>query len=173
MKKITRALLSIVLTSTMTTAVYAAATAAPQEQLDVVLYKDGHQIATGRTVIYDELFGQRPFVVSSGTNVGYGTCTKDAATTRVRSESIFVGHAIFIKPVAIDGEKARLSVSVLDTEFAGKHDVGPSDCHSEVVDVRGLDVKDVGVDVANGQTLEVPLGDAHYRLVLKLHNEDL
>ncbi|MFP3554817.1 hypothetical protein SB861_29515 [Paraburkholderia sp. SIMBA_049] len=57
--------------------------------------------------------------------------------------------------------------------MAGKHDVGPSDCHSEVVDVRGLDVKDVGVDVANGQTVEVPLGDARYRLVLKLRNEDL
>jgi hypothetical protein len=170
MKKISKALLSIVLTSTIAVT---EVSAAPRAQLDVVFYKDGHEITTKRSYISDELFGQQPSAMSSGTEVGYETCTKDGPTTRVRSESVFVGHAIFIKPVAIDGEKARLSVSVLDTEFAGKHHVGPSDCRSEVVDVRGLDVKDVGVDVANGQTVEVPLGDVRYRLLLKLRNEDL
>ncbi|MFP3554819.1 hypothetical protein SB861_29525 [Paraburkholderia sp. SIMBA_049] len=77
MKKITKALLSIVLTSTMVaTEVSAAPSTAPREQLDVSLYKDGHQIIMKRSYISDEIFGQQPSAMSSGTEVGYETCTK-------------------------------------------------------------------------------------------------
>ncbi|MBB5420709.1 hypothetical protein [Paraburkholderia atlantica] len=148
-----------------------AETAPVREQLDAALYKDGVQIVTGTSVIGNN--GKAPFVISNGENIAYGHCTKDGNTTTLRSESAFVGRALFIAPAMVDGNKAMVSVSVQDTEFVGKSEDGPADCRSEVVNTKGLIVEKRNVVVADGQTIDVPLGDAHYRLALKLHHADL
>jgi hypothetical protein len=144
-----------------------------RQQLDVALYKDGHQIAVGTTIIQDEIVGKAPFVISSGTHIGYGKCTKAGNTASLTSDSLFVGRAMFIDPVAVDATRAKLSVSVQDTEFVSKYEDGPADCRSETVSTKGLKVDKVIVDIADGQSVDVPLGDAHYRLALKLHNPNL
>lgn len=172
MHRFTRVLSPILAAGAMITCAHAQ-TPPVRQQLDVNLFKDGHQIAMGSTIIADEISGKIPFVVSSGTHVGYGTCSKVGNTTTLKSEDLFVGRAMVISPVEIDGTRAKLSVSVQDTEFAGKHESGPSDCRSETVDSKGLKVANINVDIADGQTVEVPLGDAHYRLVLKLHDVNL
>ncbi|MGF6735533.1 hypothetical protein OKW50_007706 [Paraburkholderia youngii] len=145
-----------------------AETAPVQEQLDAALYKNGVQIVTGTSIIGND--GKAPFVISNGENISYGHCTKFGDTTTLRSESAFVGRALFIAPAMVDGNKAMVSVSVQDTEFVGKSEDGPADCRSEVVNTKGLIVEKRNVVVADGQTIDVPLGDSHYRLVLKLHN---
>ena len=172
MHSFTKILGPILVASAMITCAHAQ-TPPVRQQLDTTLFKDGHQIAVGTSIIADEINGKAPFVVSSGTHVGYGTCTKVGDTTTLKSESVFVGRAIVISPVVVDATKAKLSVSVQDTEFVGKHEAGPSDCRSEIVDSKGLKVADINVDIADGQTVEVPLGDVHYRLVLKLHDVNL
>ncbi|NUX57998.1 hypothetical protein [Paraburkholderia youngii] len=149
-----------------------ASAASPAQQVDVSFYKDGHLVSAGTSIIAHE-FGQSPFAYSSGTHVGFGTCHLEGATMRLQSESRFVGLSLVVKPVDVDANRVRLSVTAQDTEFVGKRDVGTADCHSEVVDVKGLEATNVTLDVADGQSVDVPLGDAHYRLVLKLHHADL
>ncbi|MGF6547229.1 hypothetical protein QFZ96_002300 [Paraburkholderia youngii] len=39
--------------------------------------------------------------------------------------------------------------------------------------MNGLEATNMTVDVADGQSVDVPLGDAHYCLALKLHHADL
>ncbi|OLL27234.1 hypothetical protein BTH42_33875 [Burkholderia sp. SRS-W-2-2016] len=150
-----------------------ASAAAPAQQIDVSFYKDGHLVSAGTSIIAHEAFGRSPFAYSSGTHVGFGTCHLEGATMRLQSESRFVGLSLVVKPVDVDTNKARLSVTAQDTEFVGKRDSGTVDCHSEVVDVKGLEATDVTIDVVDGQSVDVPLGDARYRLVLKLHRADL
>lgn len=144
-----------------------------RQQLDVALYKDGHQITFGTSIIADEFSGKKPFAFSSGTNIGYGACTKVAGGISLKSENVFVGRAVFIEPVEVTLGKAKLSVSVQDDEFAGRREVGPADCRSESIDTKGLRVEKINVDITDGQPVDVPLGDAHYRLTLKLHGFDL
>ncbi|MGF6988451.1 hypothetical protein QFZ99_008015 [Paraburkholderia atlantica] len=148
-----------------------AETAPAREQLDAALYKDGVPIVTGSSIIGDD--GKAPFVISNGENIGYGHCTKAGNTITLRSESTFVGRGLFIAPAMVDGNKAMVSVTVHDTEFIGKSEDGPADCRSQVVNKKGLVVEKRNVVVADGQTIDVPLGDAHYRLALKLHHADL
>jgi hypothetical protein len=150
-----------------------ASAASPAQQIDVSFYKDGRLVSAGTSIIADEVFGRKPFTYYSGTQVAFGTCHLEGETRRTQSESRFVGVSLVVKPVDVDASKARLSVTAQDTEFTGKHDVGTADCHSEVVDVKGLETKNVTVDVTDGQSVDVPLGDAHYRLVLKLRHADL
>ena len=144
-----------------------------RQEIDVALYKDGHQITVGTSIIADEFSGKKPFVLSSGTNIGYGACTKVSGGISLKSENVFVGRAVFIEPVEVAPGKAKLSVSVQDDEFTGRREVGPADCRSETIDTKGLRVEKINVDITDGQSLDVPLGDAHYRLTLKLHGFDL
>ena len=147
-----------------------AETAPVREQLDAALYKDGVPIVTGSSIIGDD--GKAPFVISNGENIGYGHCTKVGNTITLRSESTFVGRGLFIAPAMADG-KAMVSVTVHDTELLGKSEDGPADCRSQVVKTKGLVVEKRNVVIADGQTIDVPLGDAHYRLALKLHHAEL
>ncbi|BEU28023.1 hypothetical protein [Paraburkholderia sp. 22B1P] len=177
MNRLVKALSPLIITGAAITCAHAEATPV-QQQLDVALYKDGHQIAMGTSIIKDEIVGKAPYAMRSGTEIGYGRCTKVGNTkvgnaTSLASDSVFVGLAMFIDPVVVDGTRAQLSVSVQDTEFVGKHEDGPADCGSETVSTKGLKVNKVIVDIADGQSIDVPLGDTHYRLALKLHNADL
>ncbi|MEM5440389.1 hypothetical protein [Paraburkholderia diazotrophica] len=169
---IIKVLSPFIITGAAITCAHAEATSL-QQQLDVALYKDGHQIATGTSIIKDEIVGKAPYTMRSGTEIGYGKCTKVGNATSLASDSVFVGLAMFIDPVVVDGTRAKLSVSVQDPEFMGKHGDGPVDCRSETVSTKGLKVNKVIVDIADGQSIDVPLGDPHYRLALKLHNPDL
>lgn len=94
----------------------------------------------------------------AATEIGYGKCTKVGNATSLASDSVFVGLAMFIDPVVVDGTRAKLSVSVQDTEFVAKHEDGPADCRSETVGTKGLKVNKVIVDIADGQSIDVPLG---------------
>jgi hypothetical protein len=42
-----------------------------------------------------------------------------------------------------------------------------------VVDVHGYTASDIPVELADGQTVEVPLNNPQYRLVLSLHRDAL
>jgi hypothetical protein len=172
MNRIIKALSPFIMTGAVITGAHAEAPSV-QQQLDVALYKDGHQIAMGTSIIKDEIVGKAPYAMRSGTEIGYGKCTKVGNATSLASDSVFVGLAMFIDPVVVDGTRAKLSVSVQDTEFVGKYEDGPADCRSETVSTKGLKVNKVVVDIADGQSIDVPLGDPHYRLALKLHNPDL
>ncbi|MFL9936485.1 hypothetical protein P0D88_47615 [Paraburkholderia sp. RL18-103-BIB-C] len=134
MKPLIKALGAMVVAATMTTHAQAATKAL---ELDVTLFKDGQQIAAARDVIYSEMFGPKPFAYASGTEVGYATCTGSGQNIKLKSESVLVGRSLFIKPVSVDGNRVRLSVSALDTTLDGTHQTGPADCRSEVVDVQG------------------------------------
>jgi hypothetical protein len=59
------------------------------------------------------------------------------------------------------------------TALDGIHKTGTADCTSEVVDVRGYTASDIAVELADGQTVEVPMKNPQYRLVLSLHRDAL
>ncbi|TDN59017.1 hypothetical protein [Paraburkholderia sp. BL10I2N1] len=128
-------------------------------------------MVTGTTILKDQFGNETPFVISDGTEIGYGTCSKDGTTLRLRSNSQFVGRSIVVKPVGQEGEKIRLSISATDTVSTGIDEVGPADCRSQVVKTAGLDVSNVAATIADGATVEVPLGDPHYQLRLKLKGD--
>lgn len=139
----------------------------PQE-LDIAWLKDGQQIQVASHLLFSEAFGASPFALFSGTSTPYATCAGDGPTRTVRSESLFVGRALLIKPITIDSSKAQLTVSARDTTLEGMHPAGTADCRSEVPDVHGLSENDIHVDVPVGQTVDVPLRDSRYRLTLTL-----
>ncbi|MGP8486038.1 hypothetical protein ACT2FY_08570 [Paraburkholderia fungorum] len=142
--------------------------ATPAQILDIAWLKDGQQIEVAHHVIYSEAFGARPFAYSSGTSTAYGTCADDGRTKTKRSESLFVGRALLVKPIAIEASKAQLTVSAHDTTLEGMHLTGNPDCRTEVPDVRGLSEDDIHVDIPLGQTVDAPLKDSRYRLALTL-----
>lgn len=140
------------------------------QELDVAWFKDGHQIVAARQVINSDEIGPNPLLYSSGEQVPSATCIGGGNSVKLKGEMVFVGRSLLVKPVAIDGDRAQLSVSTVDTTSVGSHQAGPADCRSLVVDVRGSSEKDIPVEISVGQTVDVPLKDAHYRLVLKLHD---
>jgi hypothetical protein len=153
--------------------VVAGAHAAPLAQtLDITWYKDGQVIDTGRHIIGDRT-GVFTYLHRSGQEAGYVTCQATAQGTTLVSSSVFVGRSLLIKPVLIDLDKVKLSVSAVDTTFDGMRKTGNADCASQVVDTHGFAASDVSVEFNGAQTLEVPLNDPHYRLVLSLHPETL
>jgi hypothetical protein len=143
------------------------------QELDVAWFKDGQQIAFARHALYSDVSGPTPYAYLSGTQVGYATCTGSGQNIKLKSESVLVGRSLSIKPVSLDGNKARLSASAMDTTLDGKHQTGPADCRSEVIDLHGLAETDIPVDISVGQTVDVHFKDAHYHLVLKLQSEPL
>ena len=146
-----------------------AVAAAPVNQiLEVVLVKDGQTIDAGRTVMKDQFGTVTPFVMTSGTEIGFGTRSKDGNTRQMSSNSKFVGRSIVVKPVAEESGKFRLSITATDTVSTGVDTVGPTDCPSQVVKTSGLEVKDVSATIADDETVDVPLGNPHYQLRLTL-----
>jgi len=138
------------------------------QYLDITWLKDGQQIAVARHLLYSETFGASPFALSSGTSTPYAACADDGPTKTVRSESLFVGRALLVKPITIDSNEAQLTVSARDTTLEGMHPAGTADCRSEVPVVHGLSADDIHVDVPVGETVDVPLRDSRYRLTLTL-----
>lgn len=159
--------------SALTTSLIASAHAAPWAQtLEVTWYKDGKVIDSGRHIIADAS-GVSTYLHRSGQEVGYATCTVTPQQTKLTASSVFVGRSLLIKPVAIDLDNVRLSVSATDTMLDGKHKAGTASCTSEVVDVHGYSANDLAVQFTGAQTVEVPMNDPHYRLVLSLHPETM
>jgi hypothetical protein len=149
----------------------AGAHAAPIAQtLDVTWYKDGKVIDGGRHIVADGA-GVSTYLHRSGQEVGYVTCQTTAQGKKLVPSSVFVGRSLLIKPVLIDLDKLQLSVSAIDTAFDGKRKTGNADCASEVVDTHGYAASDIPVELNGTQTVEVPMKDPHYRLVLSLHPE--
>jgi hypothetical protein len=145
--------------------------AAPLAQtLDITWYKDGKVIDSGRHIIADGS-GVSTYLHRSGQEIGYATCTSTPQETKLTSQSVFVGRSLLIKPVSIDLDNIGLSVSAIDTVSDGKHTTGTASCTSEVVDVQGYTATDIPVHLRGTQTVEVPMKDSRYRLVLSLHPE--
>jgi hypothetical protein len=140
--------------------------------LDVSWYKDGKLINGARHTLVDGM-PFSPVLKQHGQQVGYLQCTQTANQIDRRVQTAFVGQSLAVKPVMLDGDKARLLVSAMDTVFVGKHQIGTADCSSEVVDVSGYSQSDIAVDVADGQTVDVPLNDPHYQLKVSLRHEAL
>ncbi|WP_321936175.1 hypothetical protein [Paraburkholderia sp. J8-2] len=145
-----------------------AAPAVPNYELFVALSHDGATLTTARSIIRDSFGNVVPLHVSSGTSVGYGECAKTANGQSVTSHQKFVGHLVQVVPTKIDGTAFDLSVTAADTLATGITNEGPADCVRQVVHTKGLDVHDIVVHMNAGDTTEVPIGDAHYKLVLKL-----
>jgi hypothetical protein len=145
-----------------------AAPAAPSYELFVALSHDGVTVVTARSIIRDRSGKVVPLHVSSGTSVAYGECTKTANGQNVESHQKFVGHLVQVVPTRINDNAFDLSVTAADTIAAGITNEGPADCLRQVVHTSGLDAHDIVVHLNAGDTTEVPLGNAHYKLVLKL-----
>ncbi|CAG4923460.1 hypothetical protein [Paraburkholderia gardini] len=157
-----------------TVAIAAHAQAATKAQeLDVAWFKDGHQIVAARQVINSDEIGPNPLLYSSGEQVPSARCIGGGNNVKLKGELVFVGRSLFVQPVAVHGDKARLLVSAMDTTSDGTRQTGPADCRSLVVDVHGLSEKDISVDISVGQSVDVPMKDAHYRLVLKLNDASM
>lgn len=153
--------------------VASAQTMPPAQTLDITWYKDGQVIDSGRHKIGGPS-GASPYRHESGQSVGYATCTVvPPQQIKLTAASVFVGRSLLITPVSIDQRNVRLSVSAIDTVFDGKHTAESAGCTSEVVDVHGYTATDLHVQFTGTQTVEVPMKDPHYRLVLSLRPETL
>lgn len=142
------------------------------QTLDVTWYKDGQVIDHGQHILNDGT-SLATYQHRSGQEVGYANCTSAAGTTRLSAETKFVGRSLLIQPITANAGKVQLSVSAIDTALAGIRKIATADCTSEVVDVHGYTASDIPVELADGQTVEVPLNNPHYRVVLTLHREAL
>ena len=145
-----------------------AAPAVPHYELFVALSHDGVTVTAARSIIRDSFGNVVPLHVSSGTSVGYGECTKTANGQNLESHQKFVGHLLQVVPTKVDGNAFDLSVTAADTVATGITKEGPADCVREIVHTSGLDVHDIVAHMNAGDTTTVPLGDPHYKLVLKL-----
>lgn len=145
-----------------------AATSAPDYTLTVVLSHDGTPLSTSTSIIRDSFGNESPFLLASGHSIGYGECTKLANGIKLNSRQKFVGRRVQVETKKSEGGSFDLVVSATDTVSTGIAKTGPADCVSEVVKTSGLDVQDVAVHLDAGTDVAVPLGDPHYKLVLKL-----
>lgn len=160
-------LATLVATLTVCGAVHAA-TSAPDYTLSVALSHDGTPLATSTSIIRDSLGNESPFLLASGQSIGYGECTKLANGIKLNARQKFVGRRVEVETKKSEGGSFDLVVSATDTVSTGIAKTGPAHCVSEVVKTSGLDVRDIAVHLDSGKTVDVPLGDPHYKLVLKL-----
>lgn len=149
-----------------------AATPVTVQTLDVTWYKGGHLIDRGQHIVNDGS-SLATYVRRSGEEIGYASCSGAAGSVRLSAEKKFVGRSLLIRPVSANAGKVQLSVSAIDTTLDGIRKTGAADCTSEVVDVHGYTASDIPVELADGQTVEVPLNNPQYRLVLSLHRDPL
>ncbi|MFX1670877.1 hypothetical protein PWR63_00975 [Paraburkholderia sp. A2WS-5] len=136
--------------------------------LDATWTRDGVLVASETSIIRDALGKTQPFLSSSGDSIGYLECTKLPNGVRLVSHQKWVGRMLQINATKDDGESFDLDVTAIDTVSTGKTKTGTGDCVSEVVNTTGLEAPDINVHMHAGRTIEVPLGDPHYKLVLKL-----
>jgi hypothetical protein len=165
-----KTLLATTVAGAMITGAHAATTI---EVLDVSWYKDGRLIDQGRHTLGGDGMPHSPGFTQRGEQVGYLQCTQTANQIDRRVKTAFVGRSLAVNPVTIDGDKAHLLISAMDTVLTSKHQIGTADCVSEVIDVSGYAQSDIAVDVTDGKTVDVPLSDPHYQLKVSLHHEIL
>jgi hypothetical protein len=149
-----------------------AATPVTVQTLDVTWYKGGQVIDKGQHIVNDGS-SLATYLHRSGKDIGYASCTGAAGSIRLSAENKFVGRSLLIRPVSANAGKVQLSVSAIDTALDGIRKTETADCTSEVVDVHGYTASDIPVELADGQTVEVPLNNPQYRLVLSLHRDAL
>ncbi|BCG05556.1 hypothetical protein PPGU19_101240 (plasmid) [Paraburkholderia sp. PGU19] len=146
--------------------------AATIQTLDITWYKDGKVIDQAQHIVNDGT-SLTPYLQRGGKEVGYANCTGSAGAMRLSAEKMFVGRSLLINPVSANAGKVQLSVSATDTALDGIRKTGTADCTSEVVDVHGYTASDIPVEIADGQTVDVPLKNPQYKLVLRLHRDAL
>ncbi|RZF24273.1 hypothetical protein EVC45_39565 [Paraburkholderia sp. UYCP14C] len=128
------------------------------QTLNITWYKDGQIIDQGRHIVNDGT-SLATYQHRGEQEVGYANCTSAAGTTRLSAETKFVGRSLLIRPVAVNAGKVQLSVSAIDTALDGIRKTGTAECTSEVVDVHGYTASEIPVELADGQTVEVPLNN--------------
>jgi len=129
---------------------------------------DGAPVASATSIIRDPFGQTQPFHISTGDSNGYVDCTKLPNCVKLVSREKWVGQLVQVDTKKVDGETFDLAVTAIDTAATGKTKTGPANCVSEQVNTTGLEVHDVPVQLRAGSAAEVPLGDPHYKLALKL-----
>ncbi|MGU7775686.1 hypothetical protein ACV229_36725 [Burkholderia sp. MR1-5-21] len=150
----------------------AAHAADTSQQLDVDWRQDGRTIMTGITRITRPVEQSTPLHYSSGTSVGYATCTPSGASFSLNANQQFVGRALTVRPVAAQNSQVQFEIDASDTSLVEIKLVDSGPCKSEVVETAGMKPVKLTATVGEGKVATVSLPDGHGELRLKLHAEE-